>query len=590
LNGIADRRSYLTVSRRSDNVAGHRGRPLYLTDHVSPPPRGRSWLNLSSCALASDLACNRLAAPPLVSLGGGWPLLSSCTLAVGSTCSRFSALSLCRSCDAVRSGRRHAAPRGRVGIAEARRVQWEIRCGRTHLDGLLIVASHRRCRLQHAPLVARRFAQPIDTIAIHDGGCAKVAVGQRNRHSAHWCHRIVGDGVNRRAPWHHVGRQGATASRSPRGTFCLGRGPLVPAAVVVVGQLLCRGEVDAAELAVQRVLTGVVWRGGRWRRHRTAAALRPAWGKMRRRGGRAPGFDVRLNPDRFAVDPDDPLCAVGHQGDNGVACGRGEGQRRRAVVNSDGQHRTMRVHRSVHSILGRAPPKTGEKEFDLPRRPHCLRGDIYARRQRSRFGRRTTDPSVVVPSSTASLAPPPTLPPVSAVLRAPAAIRAHERGAPYTSSPSARPTTAPMTRPTPTLTTRPTAAPFRCGSSSTDIVCLESLHVSVQGGLDFKFSRWIVLTQSCRLASTRVLWQIVRVQCSGFRVGWILIFQDESCSPKVVDSPRLACLLANRANSVFRVQGGLDFIFSRLIGKVVDSPRLACLFGKSCEFSVQGSG
>jgi hypothetical protein len=46
-------------------------------------------------------------------------------------------------------------------------------------------------------------------------------------------------------------------------------------------------------------------------------------------------------------------------------------------------------------------------------------------------------------------------------------------------------------------------------------------------------------------------------------VGWILNFQDESCSPKVVDWPRLASLLANRASSVFRVQGGLDFKFSR---------------------------
>jgi hypothetical protein len=75
----------------------------------------------------------------------------------------------------------------------------------------------------------------------------------------------------------------------------------------------------------------------------------------------------------------------------------------------------------------------------------------------------------------------------------------------------------------------------------------------VQGELDFKFSRWIVLTQSCRLSSTRLplgkscefsvqcsgwvrfkffkmkpkvvdslaSWQIVRVQCSGFRVGWV---------------------------------------------------------------------
>jgi hypothetical protein len=102
-------------------------------------------------------------------------------------------------------------------------------------------------------------------------------------------------------------------------------------------------------------------------------------------------------------------------------------------------------------------------------------------------------------------------------------------------------------------------------------------------------------------------WQIVRIQCSGFRVDWISIFQDKSCSPKVVDlprlastrmplgkscefsvqgsgsigfqffkinrvhpklstcldSPRLACLLANRASSVLRVQGGLDFNVSR---------------------------
>jgi hypothetical protein len=62
-------------------------------------------------------------------------------------------------------------------------------------------------------------------------------------------------------------------------------------------------------------------------------------------------------------------------------------------------------------------------------------------------------------------------------------------------------------------------------------------------------------------------WQIVRVQCSGFRVSWNLNFQDESCSPKVVDSPRLACLLANRASSVFRVQGGLDFNFSRIMDR-----------------------
>jgi hypothetical protein len=125
-------------------------------------------------------------------------------------------------------------------------------------------------------------------------------------------------------------------------------------------------------------------------------------------------------------------------------------------------------------------------------------------------------------------------------------------------------------------------------------------------------------------------WQIVRVQCSGFRVSWNLNFQDESCSPKVVDSPRLACLLANRASSVFRVQGGLDFNFSRwivltqscrlastrLLWQIVrvqcsgfrvgwilifqeswivlgQSCRLASTrlpLGKSCEFSVQGSG
>jgi hypothetical protein len=59
--------------------------------------------------------------------------------------------------------------------------------------------------------------------------------------------------------------------------------------------------------------------------------------------------------------------------------------------------------------------------------------------------------------------------------------------------------------------------------------------------------------------------------------------------PNVVDSPRLACLLANRASSVFRVQGGLDFNFSH----ETQSCRLASTrlpLGKSCEFSVQGSG
>jgi hypothetical protein len=94
-----------------------------------------------------------------------------------------------------------------------------------------------------------------------------------------------------------------------------------------------------------------------------------------------------------------------------------------------------------------------------------------------------------------------------------------------------------------------------------------------------------VLGAICRLASTRLP---LGKSCEFSVQGSGLDFNFSRLIGKVVDSPRLTCLLANRASSVFRVQGELDFNFSRLI-VLTQSFRLACL-GKSSEFSVQGSG
>jgi hypothetical protein len=95
---------------------------------------------------------------------------------------------------------------------------------------------------------------------------------------------------------------------------------------------------------------------------------------------------------------------------------------------------------------------------------------------------------------------------------------------------------------------------------STRLPRAKSCEFSVQGSgwLGFLFfkrdrARPKLMTRLDSLAS----WQIVRVQCSGFRVGWILIFHDGS---ELGQRSRLILTrltFANRASSVFRVQGEL---------------------------------